>query len=133
MGGRDLDRADLAEFAEQIDCERRIGSVERFPGEAGVATAPAGTTRQARARLRAWALLEFEIERDPDRPNGEIASAVGSSVPAVIKARRRFASGRSRVGGYGGADGGCGGPRRSGVLPRPPPLTAPSSAAPRRS
>jgi hypothetical protein len=66
--------------------------------EAGVATAPAGTTRQARARLRAWALLEFEIERDPDRPNGEIARAAGSSVPAVIKARRRFASGRSRVG-----------------------------------
>jgi hypothetical protein len=35
-------------------------------------------------------LIEFEIRRDPDRPNGEIAKVVRCSVPAVMKARRRI-------------------------------------------
>jgi hypothetical protein len=61
-------------------------------GEAGLATAPADTTAEDRVRIRLWALIEFEIERDPDRPNGAIARAVRSSVPAVIKARQRLGS-----------------------------------------
>jgi hypothetical protein len=59
-------------------------------GEAGLLAAPPDTNAQERVRLRLWALIEFEIKRDPDRPNGAIARAVRSSVPAVIKARARL-------------------------------------------
>ena len=43
-----------------------------------------------RARLRSFALLEFEVRRDPDRSNAEIAGAVHTSVVAVQKARDRI-------------------------------------------
>jgi DNA-binding Lrp family transcriptional regulator len=36
-------------------------------------------------------VIDFEIKRDPDRPNGEIAKIVRCSVPAVLKARKRLA------------------------------------------
>jgi hypothetical protein len=49
-----------------------------------------GTTREDRAKLRRQALIDFEIMRAPDRPNGEIAKAVSCSVPAVVKARKRL-------------------------------------------
>jgi hypothetical protein len=52
--------------------------------------APADTTREERAKMRATAVLEFEILRDPNRPNGEIAKVVRCSVPAVLKSRRRL-------------------------------------------
>ena len=48
------------------------------------------TTRDERAKIRRAAVLEFEVRRDPDRGNGEIARACRSSVPAVINARRRL-------------------------------------------
>ena len=57
--------------------------------EQAVEGAP-GVDRAARAKLRAAAVLEFELRRDPDRPNGEIAKAVRCSVPAVVKTRRRI-------------------------------------------
>lgn len=43
-----------------------------------------------RARLRSFALLEFEVSRDPNRSNAQIASAVHTSVVAVQKARDRL-------------------------------------------
>lgn len=49
-----------------------------------------GTTREDRAKLRRQALIDFEILREPDRPNGEIAKVVSCSVPAVVKARKRL-------------------------------------------
>lgn len=49
-----------------------------------------GTTREDRAKLRRQALIDFEITRAPDRPNGEIAKALSCSVPAVVKARKRL-------------------------------------------
>ena len=58
--------------------------------EAALEGAPEGTSRQQRAKLRAAALIEFEIRRDPERGNGEIARACRSSVPAVVKARRQL-------------------------------------------
>jgi hypothetical protein len=58
--------------------------------EAALDNAPAKTTAEQRAKLRATALIEFEIRRDPDRGNGEIARACRSSIPAVAKARRRL-------------------------------------------
>ncbi len=70
--------------AHCLQCRRAIAA------EAANDTAPAGATREERAKLRASALIEFEIRRDPDRPNGEIAKVVRCSVPAVLKARRRL-------------------------------------------
>jgi hypothetical protein len=52
--------------------------------------APEGLTLEERAKFRTQALIEFEIVRDPDRPNGEIAKVVRCSVPAVVKARKRI-------------------------------------------
>lgn len=58
--------------------------------EAALDDAPSDTTRENRAKLRSAALIEFEITRDPLRGNGEIARACRSSVPAVVKARKRL-------------------------------------------
>lgn len=58
--------------------------------EAALDDAPSNTTRENRAKLRSAALIEFEIKRDPERGNGEIARACRSSVPAVVKARKRL-------------------------------------------
>ena len=54
------------------------------------AASPEGSTLEERAKIRTTALIEFEIDRDPDRPNGEIAKVVRCSVPAVLKARKRM-------------------------------------------
>ena len=70
--------------AHCLQCRRAIAA------EAANETAPEGATREERAKLRAQALIEFEIRRDPDRPNGEIAKVVRCSVPAVMKARHRI-------------------------------------------
>jgi hypothetical protein len=45
---------------------------------------------EARAKLRATAVVEFEIERDPERTEGEIAKAARTSVAAVRKTRNRL-------------------------------------------
>jgi hypothetical protein len=66
-----------------LSCRRALAT------EAADANAPEGSTREERAKIRTQALIEFEIDRDPDRPNGEIAKVVRCSVPAVLKARRR--------------------------------------------
>lgn len=52
--------------------------------------APPDATPERRAQLRAGALVEFEVKRDPDRSNGEIARAIRCSVPAVLRARERL-------------------------------------------
>ena len=50
-------------------------------------------SRQDRARLRARGQIDFEIERDPERTNGEIARSLRCSVAAVVKARRQLEAG----------------------------------------
>jgi hypothetical protein len=45
---------------------------------------------QDRARLRSHALVEFEVMRDPERSNSQIAAALHTSVVAVQKARDRL-------------------------------------------
>lgn len=42
-----------------------------------------------RAKLRSSAVVDFELERDPDRTEGEIAKAARASIGAVRKARKR--------------------------------------------
>jgi hypothetical protein len=67
-----------------LTCQRALAS------EAGSSTAPNDSTTASRAKMRAVALVEFEIKRDPERSNGQIARAIHTSVPAVIKARQRL-------------------------------------------
>jgi hypothetical protein len=43
---------------------------------------------EARAKLRSSAIVRFEIARDPERTEGEIARAARTSIGAVRKARR---------------------------------------------
>ncbi len=52
--------------------------------------APEGLTLEERAKFRTQALIEFEIVRDPDRPNGEIAKVVllGPAVAQGAQAHR---------------------------------------------
>lgn len=61
--------------------------------EAKLAEVPASRAAD-RAKLRLTAIIEFEIERDPDRTNGEIAKAARCSPLAVVKARQRLAAGK---------------------------------------
>ena len=58
--------------------------------EAAWASAPDSLSLEDRAKLRASAVVEFEIKRDPERPNGEIAKVARCSVPAVVKVRKRL-------------------------------------------
>ena len=57
-----------------------------------IEAAPEGTGREDLAKLRAAAMIEFEIERDPERADGEIAKACRTSVAAVGRARKRLAA-----------------------------------------
>jgi hypothetical protein len=58
--------------------------------EAGVAHLPSDAPAQERQQLSSWARLEFEIKRDPTRPDNQIAKACRTSTPAVRKARGRL-------------------------------------------
>jgi hypothetical protein len=67
-----------------LTCRRDLAA------EAAYERAGPDTTREDRAKLRARGRIDFEIERDPERTNGEIAKSLGCSVPAVLKARRHL-------------------------------------------
>jgi hypothetical protein len=67
-----------------------LGCRRQRAAEAAVDSAPPATDRDARARLRRSAVIEFELLRAPDKTNGSIAKACRSSVPAVAAARRRL-------------------------------------------
>jgi hypothetical protein len=67
-----------------------LGCRRHRAGEAAAEAAPASTDRDARAKLRRAALIDFEVRRAPDRTNGSIAKACRSSIPAVVAARRRL-------------------------------------------
>ena len=70
-----------------LACRRSIAA------ESAYESAPADMPMEKRAKLRATAVIDFEIKRDPERPNGEIAKIVRCSVPAVMKARKRLEGG----------------------------------------
>ena len=67
-----------------LACRRELAA------DAAVAGTESDLSVQERARLRSFALLEFEVTRDPNRSNAQIASAVHTSVVAVQKARDRL-------------------------------------------
>jgi hypothetical protein len=58
--------------------------------EAALAAAPSDSPVAERAKLRRAALIEFEVSRTPDHPDGIIARACRTSVSAVSRARRRL-------------------------------------------
>jgi len=58
--------------------------------EAGVAHLPDDAPAADRQKLSSWARLEFEIMRDPTRPDNHIAKACRTSTPAVRKARGKL-------------------------------------------
>ena len=76
--------ADTADGAFCLVCRRAMAE------EVALAEADDEASPEARAKLRKLALVEFELQRDPERADGEIARACRSSVPAVEKARREL-------------------------------------------
>jgi hypothetical protein len=58
--------------------------------EAALDAAPSDSPVSARAKLRRAALIEFEVSRTPDHPDGVIARACSTSVSAVSRARRNL-------------------------------------------
>ena len=70
-----------------LACRRELAA------EAGANAAPPGTEVKRRAQLRTAALIEFEVSRDPERSDTEIARAIKTSVPAVVRARERLRAG----------------------------------------
>ncbi len=67
-----------------LACRREMAEEESVADIAP--DAPAAKSQQ----LRSAARVEFEIKRDPDRPDNQIAQACRSSIPAVKKARERL-------------------------------------------
>lgn len=58
--------------------------------EAVLTKAPKDATVAERVALQLQARVEFEVKRDPERPDGEIAKACSSSIAAIQKARKRL-------------------------------------------
>lgn len=72
-----------------LACQREL-AVEDALAEMGDDAPAAG-----RAKVRSQAVIEFEVLRDPDRRDGDIARAARCSVMAVSKTRKRLAAPRS--------------------------------------
>jgi hypothetical protein len=62
--------------------ERAIDQALEEAGDIGI---------EARAKLRSKAVVRFEIARDPERTEGEIARAARTSIGAVRSARKEAA------------------------------------------
>ena len=69
-----------------LSCRREMA------GDEGVAGIDDDTPSEKRLQLRSWARIEFEINRDPERPDNQIARACKTSTFAVRKARARLAT-----------------------------------------
>jgi hypothetical protein len=67
-----------------LACRRELAA------EAAVSRTSLDLSFRERARLRSFAVIEFEVRRDPCRSNAKIANAVHTSVVAVQKARQRL-------------------------------------------
>jgi hypothetical protein len=67
-----------------------LGCRRDLAAESGVLAVGEDATRERTAKARASALVDFEIQRDPERSNGEIARAIRASVSAVAKGRERL-------------------------------------------
>lgn len=81
--------ADWTDEGGELRC---LGCRRVLAGETAASGAGAeGSTREQILQLRKLGTLDFELNRDPDRPDRSIAHACHTSVPAVRKARLRLA------------------------------------------
>lgn len=64
-----------------LSCRREMA------GEAGLEGIDEGTPNEKRLQIRSQARIAFEIRRDPERPDNQIAKACRTSTVAVRKAR----------------------------------------------
>ena len=67
-----------------LSCRREMA------GDAGLEGIDEDTPNERRLQLRSQARIEFEINRDPTRPDNQIAKACRTSTLAVRKARSRL-------------------------------------------
>lgn len=67
-----------------LSCRRELA------GEAGLIDMPEDTPASERQRMRSHARIEFEVLRDPERPDNQIAKACQTSIMAVRSARTRL-------------------------------------------
>ena len=70
-----------------------LGCRREMAGDAGVASLGEDAPLQDRQKKRSHARIEFEIGRDPERPDNQIAKVCRTSVVAVRKARDRMSLG----------------------------------------
>jgi hypothetical protein len=59
-------------------------------GDEAIDNLPSDTPASDRAKARSQGRLDFEIRRDPERPDNRIAKACRTSTPAVRRARTRL-------------------------------------------
>lgn len=69
-----------------LSCRRERAAEDALAG------APEESSTDARARLRRDALIDFEVGRDPERSDSEIARSIRVTIAAVEKARQRLAA-----------------------------------------
>jgi len=67
-----------------LSCRREMA------GEAGLEGVREDAPSQERQQIRSKARIEFEIKRDPTRPDNQIAKSCGTSIVSVRKARERL-------------------------------------------
>lgn len=72
-----------------LNCRRDLA------GEAGLADLPEDAPAADRQRLHSHARVEFEIKREPNRADNQIAQVCHTSVISVRKARERLGVHRS--------------------------------------
>ena len=67
-----------------------LGCQRELAGEEGIADVPDETPPAELQKLRSHARIEFEVKRDPERPDNQVAKVCHTSVVAVRKARERM-------------------------------------------
>ena len=67
-------------------CRRELAA------KAALEKAPSDTPLERRQQIQASARLEFEVRRDPEQHDADIAKACGTSMVAVRKTRERLRS-----------------------------------------
>jgi hypothetical protein len=67
-------------------CRRELAA------QAALEKAPSDTPLEMRQQIQASARLEFEVRRDPEQHDADIAKACGTSMVAVRKTRERLRS-----------------------------------------
>ena len=72
-------------FLYCLSCRRDLA------GEAGLEGIDEDTPGEKRLQIRSQARIAFEINRDPERPDNQIAKSCRTSTVAVRKARARLA------------------------------------------